>query len=83
MDSLATNEPYRRTGVARALLAHAQRRALEMGLDAVALDTWENNHAALSLYGGEGFKELGRTPGRGGLPGGVLLLKELQERTAA
>lgn len=83
VDSLATHEPYRRSGVARALLAHAERRAVELGLDAVALDTWENNHPALCLYGGAGFKELARTPGRGGLPGGVLLLKKLQEREAA
>ena len=63
--------------MARALLSPAERRAHELGLDAVALDTWPNNGAALSLYRGAGFRELARTPGRSGLPGGVLLLKEL------
>lgn len=77
VDSLATAEPFRRRGVAGALLGHAERRALELGLGSVALDTWVDNHAALALYEGAGFRELGRTGGRGGLPGGVLLLKEL------
>jgi ribosomal protein S18 acetylase RimI-like enzyme len=77
VDSLATAEPFRRRGVAAALLAHAEHRALELGLDSVALETWVDNHAALALYRGAGFKELGRTRGRSGLPGGVLLLKEV------
>ena len=77
VDSLATAERFRRRGVARALLAHAEQRARELGLDGVALDTWQDNSAALSLYIGAGFRELARTPGRGGLPGGVLLLKQL------
>ncbi len=77
VDSLATTEPFRRRGVARALLAQAESRALELGLGSVALATWVDNHAALALYEGAGFSELGRTRGRGGLPGGVLLLKEL------
>jgi len=77
VDSLATAEPFRRRGVARALLAQAESRALELGLGSVALDTWADNDPALALYKGAGFRELGRTRGRGGLPGGVLLLKEL------
>jgi ribosomal protein S18 acetylase RimI-like enzyme len=77
VDSLATAKPFRRRGVATALLAHAELRARELGLDSVALDTWVDNHAALALYQGQGFKELGRSTGRGGLPGGVLMLKYL------
>ena len=77
VDSLATAEPFRRRGVAAALLAHAERRAGELGLRSVALDTWVDNHAALALYRHTGFRELGRSRGRAGLPGGVLLLKEL------
>ena len=77
VDSLATGESFRRRGVARALLRHAERQAHEQKLGAVALDTWENNQAALSLYARAGFHELARTPGRGGLPGVVLMLKEL------
>lgn len=77
VDSLATAEPFRRRGVAAALLAHAEHLARERGLRAVALDTWVDNHAALALYGEASFRELGRTGSRGGLPGGVLLLKEL------
>ena len=77
VDSLATAEPFRRRGVAAALLAHAERRAADQGLRSVALDTWVDNHAALSLYHASGFRELGRSHGRAGLPGGVLLLKDL------
>lgn len=77
VDSLATAEPFRRRGVAGALLAQADRRAGELGLASVALDTWVTNDAALALYLQAGFREVGRTPGRRGLPGGVLLLKEV------
>ena len=77
VDSLATAERFRRRGVAAALLAHAESRARELQLGSVALDTWVDNHAALALYKGAGFRELGRSSGRAGLPGGVLLLKQL------
>jgi GNAT superfamily N-acetyltransferase len=77
VDSLATAAPFRRRGVAAALLDHAERQADELGLESVALDTWVDNHAALALYRSAGFRELGRSTGRGGLPGGVLLLKDL------
>ena len=77
VDSLATAEGFRRRGVALTLLAHAERRAAELGLDSIALDTWVDNHPALALYDDAGFRELGRSRGRSGLPGGVLLLKEL------
>jgi ribosomal protein S18 acetylase RimI-like enzyme len=77
VDSLATAAGFRRRGVASSLLAEAERLAGELGHDSLALDTWADNEPALALYEGAGFEELGRSPGRGGLPGGVLLLKEL------
>lgn len=80
VDSLATAAEFRRRGVAGALLAHAERCARDLGLAFVALDTWVDNHAALALYAGAGFEEVARTPGRGGLPGGVLLQKRLAGR---
>ncbi len=79
VDSLATAAPFRRRGVAAALLEHAAQLAHELRLQSVALDTWVDNDPALALYRREGFKELGRSAGRAGLPGGVLLLKELTE----
>lgn len=77
IDSLATAVAFRRRGVARALLEEADRRARELDLHYVALDTWADNSAALSLYASTGFEEVSRTPGRGVLPGGVSLMKAL------
>ncbi len=77
VDSLATAVHFRRRGVARALLEEADRRARELRLAYVALDTWIDNHAARSLYARAGFREVARTAGRGLLPGGVSLIKEV------
>jgi len=77
VDSLATAEQFRRLGVASALLEYAERRARELGLGAVALDTWVDNEPARGLYARAGFVELARSPARRGMPGGVLLVKEL------
>lgn len=79
VDSLATAPDFRRRGVARALLEEAERLARERGLRYVALDTWTDNRPALALYAGMGFDEVSRTPGRGVLPGGVSLMKELSD----
>ncbi len=77
VDSLATGEPFRRRGVARALLDDAERQAREHRLRAVALDTWVDNRPARALYEKAGFVEIAQTPAAHGLPGGVSLLKEL------
>ena len=78
IDSLATQAEYRRRGVARALLAEAERQATGDGLRSVALDTWIDNKPARSLYVSAGFEEVAYTPALSGLPGGVSLLKELR-----
>lgn len=78
IDSLATDKAYRRRGVARALLAEAEREATARGLRSVALDTWVDNKAARALYVSAGFEEVAYTPALSGLPGGVSLLKELR-----
>jgi len=77
IDSLATEAEYRRRGVARALLAEAERQATGRGLRSVALDTWVDNKPARALYVTAGFEEVAHTPPLSGLPGGVSLLKEL------
>ena len=77
VDSLATNPDQRRRGVATALLERAEAKAREGGQMRVALDTWVDNRAARALYLNAGFEEVAYTPARGGLPGGVSLLKEL------
>lgn len=78
VDSLATAAEFRRRGVARALLEEAERVARGLGLRYVALDTWADNRPALALYAGMGFQEISRTRGRGVLPGGVSMMKELR-----
>jgi GNAT superfamily N-acetyltransferase len=55
VDALATDAAHRRRGVARVLLAEADRMAAAAGLDGVALDTGIENRAARSLYEHTGF----------------------------
>ena len=77
VDALATDPGFRRRGVARALLAAAERGAREQRLPAVALDTTIANEPARRLYASEGYDEVAyRPPGRG-LPGFVALVKPL------
>ena len=78
IDSLATAPEKRRRGVARALLAEAERQTLALGLSSVALDTWIDNKPARALYLSSGFEEVAYTPALSGLPGGVSLLKQLR-----
>jgi len=77
VDSLATAAHARRRGVARALLAEADRQAGTRGLRRVALDAFADNHAARALYRGAGYRETGSTPASGAMPAGVSLIKEL------
>jgi ribosomal protein S18 acetylase RimI-like enzyme len=62
VDALATDPGHRRQGVARALLAEADRMAAEAGLDGVALDTGIENRAARRLYEDSGFVSRGLRP---------------------
>jgi ribosomal protein S18 acetylase RimI-like enzyme len=55
VDALATDAAHRRRGVARRLLAEAERMAAAAGLEGVALDTGIENRAARSLYERAGF----------------------------
>jgi ribosomal protein S18 acetylase RimI-like enzyme len=62
VDALATDPAFRRRGIARALLAEADRLAREAGLGGVALDTGIENRAARSLYEHNGFITRGLRP---------------------
>jgi ribosomal protein S18 acetylase RimI-like enzyme len=77
VDALATDPELRRRGVARALLAEAERQARRRGLPAVALDTTLRNQAARALYASSGFQELAQRPPARGLPGFVALAKQV------
>jgi GNAT superfamily N-acetyltransferase len=78
IDALATTESARRRGAARALLAEAERRARELSLGELALDTSLDNKPARALYLSEGFEEVAYKPAGRGLPGFVALVKELR-----
>ena len=77
IDAIATEEGKRRRGAARLLLEDAERRARELGLRQLALDTALDNKAARALYLGAGFDEVAYKPAGRGLPGFVALVKEL------
>jgi GNAT superfamily N-acetyltransferase len=82
VDSLATASGMRRQGVGRKLLEEAERTARELRLGSLALDTWQGNHAARSLYLEAGFEEVAFTPPAGVMPGGVALVKRLEPARA-
>jgi ribosomal protein S18 acetylase RimI-like enzyme len=57
VDALAVAPRFRRRGVARTLLAHAERQATATGLDGVSLDTGLHNAAARALYLAAGYRQ--------------------------
>jgi ribosomal protein S18 acetylase RimI-like enzyme len=77
VDALATAEPFRRHGAARALLAAAEKQARAAGMPAVSLETALRNVPAQTLYEGEGFVVFEERPPMRGLPGFVGYVKEL------
>ncbi len=84
VDALAVDPAFRRRGVARELLAHAERHAAAAGLHGVSLDTGLQNDAARALYEAAGYeqREIRRAPSRAvaaavGGPGFVSYVKRL------
>jgi ribosomal protein S18 acetylase RimI-like enzyme len=77
VDALATAPDRRRRGVASALLAHAERTAVNNGLSAVVLDTPDSNEAALALYESAAFRVHEVLPAKPPIPAGVILVKEV------
>jgi ribosomal protein S18 acetylase RimI-like enzyme len=57
VDALAVDAGWRRRGVARRLLAEAERESARAGLRGVALDTGLANEPARALYAAYGFDE--------------------------
>jgi len=62
VDALATDPAHRRRGIARTLLAEAERMAADAGLAGVALDTGIENRAARALYERAGYVSRGLRP---------------------
>ena len=84
VDALAVDPAYRRRGVARTLLAHAERAAAAEHFEGIALDTGLHNDAARALYEAVGFRpcEVRRAPSANvaaaiGGPGFVSYVKRL------
>jgi ribosomal protein S18 acetylase RimI-like enzyme len=75
IDSLATHPAHRRRGLALALIAAAERRARELGLASVSLETSAENEPARALYESAGFAVATRRLPRSGLPGFVAYVK--------
>ena len=79
IDALATSPDYRRRGVARALLRHAERLANNRGLSWLALDTTAANEGARRLYESCGFDIGEERPARPPIPALVGYVKRLDE----
>jgi ribosomal protein S18 acetylase RimI-like enzyme len=77
IDALATEERFRRRGVAGTLLGAAGERARALGLPKLALDTTATNGAARALYEGAGFRLTGELPAGPVIPAVVFYEREL------
>jgi ribosomal protein S18 acetylase RimI-like enzyme len=77
VDALATAEPFRRQGAARALLAAADKQAHAAGVLHVSLETALRNVPAQTLYESVGYEVFEERPPMRGLPGFVGYVKEL------
>ncbi|MFM8988423.1 MAG: GNAT family N-acetyltransferase [Alphaproteobacteria bacterium] len=61
--TLAVGVPWRRHGLARALLAEAGEEAARRGARRIYLEVAEDNAPARALYAAEGFEPIGRRRG--------------------
>jgi ribosomal protein S18 acetylase RimI-like enzyme len=57
LTELYVEEPYRRHGVARALIAYAEQLARRAGAQELLVQTGHNNQPALALYHAVGFED--------------------------
>jgi ribosomal protein S18 acetylase RimI-like enzyme len=77
IDALATAEPFRRRGAARALLEAAEAQARLVGARSLALETALRNVPAQSLYESFGFVVFEERGPSAGLPGFIGYVKDL------
>jgi ribosomal protein S18 acetylase RimI-like enzyme len=57
ISELFVSEPYRRQGIARALMNELEVRARAAGVSSIAVLTSTDNHTAVALYQALGFQE--------------------------
>ena len=78
--TIATDPPHQRKGLARAMLAQAERTAGAAGATTMFLEVAENNVAAKALYHDCGYLGVGRRPGyympKDGAPVAALVLRK-------
>lgn len=70
--TLATAPAHRRCGVASGLMDAASSQAAERGALRLFLEVAEDNHAAIALYRGMGFEQVGARSGYYSRPGGAI-----------
>ena len=78
--ALATLAPYRRLGVASALLQWAETRALSLGCSQISLHVRASDAVAIAFYQSRGFVQTGRIAGYYPLDGdadALLLAKQI------
>lgn len=67
----------RRTGIAAAMLGLAERDASTRGATQMFLDVAADNTAAIGLYSGAGYKQIGRRPKYYGETDAIMMAKEI------
>lgn len=78
--NVAVSPERRGAGIARLLLEHAFRRALEEGAEIMALEVRASNHSAISLYQQLGFTRVGIRAGYyDSVEDAILMEKTLKE----
>ena len=59
---IATDVPYQRRGIARALLAHVADDARSLGASTISLEVRVGNKGAIAFYESRGFETIGKRP---------------------
>ena len=77
--NVATTAQYRGRGIAKALMCELFRVAHERGCVSMSLEVRESNAAAIALYDGLGFENLGRRPNFYRFPreAAIIMVKQL------
>jgi ribosomal-protein-alanine N-acetyltransferase len=80
MMNIAVSSTHRRKGVARGLILELLDQLKEQGVRSLSLEVRASNSAAITLYDGLGFHQVGRRPGYYKMPkeDALILRKEWQ-----
>lgn len=80
MMNIAVRSTHRRKGIARGLILELLDQLKEQGVRSLSLEVRASNSAAITLYDGLGFNQVGRRPGYYKMPkeDALILRKEWQ-----